>query len=152
MRSRPGRSRLLTAVVDITRKAACAACLFLVSGCNPVQAPTATGPDGRSTPGVVDVWLADAKKPLRLRAGQRLRVHLPASPGRRWIFEGGDEAILPLEQDPGGRMLDPTDTPAHFVWSFRAHQAGRAVLRFSARRVAVEAAGEVEPDFEVVVE
>lgn len=97
--------------------------------------------------------LDDAERPLHLRTGQRLRVHLPASPvGAQWFFEGGDEAVLALEEDPGGRTLDPVDTPGHSVWTFRARRAGRAMLRFSSRRVMAEATGDVQPVFEVTVD
>lgn len=91
-------------------------------------------------PAALDVGPDATANPIRLSIGQRLRIHLPASPatGYGWQLLEGPPPFLLMETDPGlgamatirprGRM------PSADTWTFRAQGQGRASLRYAYRR------------------
>jgi predicted secreted protein len=104
----------------------------------------------------VDVGAGDARTPIRLQAGQALRVHLPGSlaTGYRWDLDTLAPSPLRIESDPGSDSAPAVDPRAGSVrsWSFRAQQAGSARLRFDYHR-SWEATGmpEQSVEFDVII-
>src|SRR6478672_7833161 len=75
--------------------------------------------------------------PLCLEVGQRLRIHLPASPatGYDWVLEQGPLPLLSLEIVPGVEPSRFRNRPGLVCsWVFRADHVGHAPLRFAYRR------------------
>ncbi|MBF6024059.1 protease inhibitor I42 family protein [Lysobacter niastensis] len=92
------------------------------------------------TAAVVDVGPEAVANPIRLDIGQRLRVHLPASPasGYSWQLEASPPPFLLMETDPGlgaAASLRTRNAMASVdTWTFRAQKQGRASLRYAYRR------------------
>lgn len=89
--------------------------------------------DSSRESGTVDLGPGDALAPVSLHAGQRIRVHLRASPatGYEWGLDATpQDGALAIDSDPGvavqARLLR--------TWGFRARHAGRVTLRFGYRR------------------
>ena len=89
--------------------------------------------DSAREAGTVDLGPGDALVPVSMHAGQRIRVHLRASPatGYEWGLDAPpQDGALAIESDPGiavqARLLR--------TWGFRARHNGRVTLRFGYRR------------------
>lgn len=89
--------------------------------------------DSAREAGTLDLGPGDALAPVSMHAGQRIRVHLRASPatGYEWGLDAPpQDGALAIESDPGvavqARLLR--------TWGFRARHNGRVTLRFGYRR------------------
>ena len=122
------------------RFAACGLLAALLAGCGsssmpaPVMRHPAIFPASEAMPAMHTIGLHEADAPVRLRAGDVLRVRLLASPasGYHWLLESDVPPFLRAETDPG---IGPGRAPSMVnVWSFRAEREGHGVLRFAFRR------------------
>ncbi len=85
-------------------------------------------------PGTLDLGPGDGLAPIAVHPGQRVRVHLRASPatGYEWNLETPPQESLAIESDPGSVATSPS--PSLRSWGFRAVHTGKATLRFGYRR------------------
>ena len=81
----------------------------------------------------VRVAEADASRPVRLAAGQRLRIRLPSNPstGHRWSLAGEPPVVVSLAATP---RFEPgkapvLGAPGHETWRWLASRPGRGTLR-----------------------
>ena len=100
---------------------------------------TGSTPSLAAEPAALDVGAEATSNPIRLATGQRLRVHLPASPatGYGWQLVETPPAFLLMETDPGLGAIDSlrprSGTASDNTWTFRAQKRGRAYLRYDYR-------------------
>lgn len=111
--------------------------LLLLAACQPSPEPAPDTPrtQAQQAAPTIDIGMGNAGDPIRLKVGQVLRIHLPASPatGYGWELQQGPPAFLSIEADPGGDPLTfapPRASEGIMSWRFRARAAGTDLLRF----------------------